>query len=152
MKAPMLAAAALVVAVAAVARAEDGRFDKTIPFPRSGEAKLDWKYDTVTIRSVEVRNYPNDEDIEKARSKDPKDHSWLWWEFRVDNRGPKEYKLRLWVDVLDKDGKVLKSDDRSASADAGKIDDSIRVSGRILTLQAADAPKVRLRAEIVPKK
>ena len=35
--------------------------------------------------------------------------------------------------------------------DAGKIDDSIRVSGRILTLEAADAPKVRIRAEIVPK-
>jgi len=144
-------AAAILLLAAAVARSEDGRFDKTIGFPRSGDAKLDWKYDTVTIRSVECRNYPNDEDIEKARSKDPKDHSWLWWEFHVDNRGSKSYKLRLWVDVLDKDGKVLKSDDRSATVDPDKIDDSIRVSGRILTLQAADAPKVRVRAEIVSK-
>jgi hypothetical protein len=151
MKGRALAAAALALAVAAAAFAEDGRFDKTIPFPRSGDAKLDWKYGQVTIRSVECRNYPNDEDIEKARSKDPKDHSWLWWEFRVDNRGPKSYKVRFWVDVLDKDGKVLKADDRSASIDADKIDDSIRVSGRLLTLQAADAPKVRVRAEIVPK-
>ena len=151
MKGRALAAAALALAIAAVALAEDGRFDKTIAFPRSGEAKLDWKYEKVTIRSVECRNYPNDEDIEKARSKDPKDHSWLWWEFRVDNRGPKSYKVRFWIDVLDKDGKVLKSDDRSASIDSDKIDDSIRVSGRLLTLQAADAPKVRVRAEIVPK-
>ena len=146
-----LGAAAILLFTAAIARSEDGRFDKTIAFPRNGDAKLDWKFDKVTIRSVECRNYPNDEDIEKARSKDPKDHSWLWWEFRVDNRGPKEYKLRLWVDVLDKDGKVVKSDDRSATVDSGKIDDSIRVSGRILTLQAADSPKVRVRAEIVPK-
>ena len=136
---------------AATAAAQDGRFDKTIPFPRSGDAKLDWTFEKVTIRSLEVRNYPSDEDIEKARSKDPKDHSWLWWEFHVDNRGPREYKLRLWVDVVDKDGKVVKSDDRSATVDAGKIDDSIRVSGRILTLQAADSPKVRVRAEIIPK-
>lgn len=151
MRSRLSAAAILLLFAAAIARSEDGRFDKTIAFPRNGDAKLDWKYDKVTIRSVECRNYPNDEDIEKARSKDPKDHSWLWWEFRVDNRGPKSYKVRFWVDVLDKDGKVLKSDDRSASIDADKIDDSIRVSGRLLTLQAADAPKVRVRAEIVPK-
>ncbi|HTY40863.1 MAG TPA: hypothetical protein VMH79_03210 [Thermoanaerobaculia bacterium] len=137
--------------VAAVAAAQDGKFDKTIPFPRTREATLNWTFEKVTIRSVEVRNYPNDDDIEKARTKDPKDHSWLWWEFRVDNRGPKDYKVRFWVDVLGKDGKVLKSDDRSATIDAGKIDDSIRVSGRLLTLEAADAPKVRVRAEIIPK-
>ncbi|HTR03595.1 MAG TPA: hypothetical protein VMN82_10405 [Thermoanaerobaculia bacterium] len=137
--------------VAAVTAAQDGRFDKTIPFPRTREATLNWTFEKVTIRSLEVRNYPNDEDIEKARTKDPKDHSWLWWEFRVDNRGPKDYKARFWIDVLGKDGKVLKSDDRSATVDAGKIDDSIRVSGRLLTLEAADAPKVRVRAEIIPK-
>jgi hypothetical protein len=144
-------AAVVLLLVAATARSEDGRFDKTISFPRSGDAKLDWKYETVVIRTVECRNYPNEEDIEKARSKDPKDHSWLWWEFHVDNRGPKSYKVRFWIDVLDKDGKVVKSDDRSATIDAGKIDDSIRVSGRLLTLEAADSPKVRLRAELVPK-
>jgi len=144
-------AAAVLLLAAATAFSEDGRFDKTIAFPRSGDVKLDWTFEKVTIRSVEVRNYPNEEDIEKARAKDPKDHSWLWWEFHVDNRGPKNYKARFWIDVLDKDGKIVKSDDRSASIDAGKIDDSIRVSGRMLTLDAADAPKVRLRAEIVPK-
>ena len=144
-------AAAVLLLAAATAFSEDGRFDKTIAFPRSGDVKLDWTFEKVTIRSVEVRNFPNEEDIEKARSKDPKDHSWLWWEFHVDNRGPKNYKARFWIDVLDKDGKIVKSDDRSASIDAGKIDDSIRVSGRMLTLDAADAPKVRLRAEIVPK-
>ena len=144
-------AVAVLLLAAATARSEDGRFDKTIPFPRSGDAKLDWTFEKVTIRSVECRNYPNEEDIEKARSKDPNDHSWLWWEFTVDNRGPKNYKVRFWIDVLDKDGKVVKSDDRNATIDAGKMDDSIRVSGRLLTLQAADSPKVRVRAEIVPK-
>ncbi|HKD20103.1 MAG TPA: hypothetical protein VKG23_19800 [Thermoanaerobaculia bacterium] len=144
-------AAAVLLLAAATARSEDGRFDKTIAFPHSGEAKLDWTYQQCTVRGVEVRNFPNEEDIEKARSKDPKDHSWLWWEFHVDNRGPKDCKVRFWVDVLGKDGKVVKSDERSATMDAGKVDDSIRVSGRMLTLEAAEAPKVRVRAEIVPK-
>jgi len=146
-----LSAAVVLLLAAAAAPAQDGRFDKTIPFPRTGDAKLDWTFEKVTIRTVECRNYPNEEDIEKARTKDPKDHSWLWWEFTVDNRGPKNYKVRFWIDVIDKDGKVVKSDDRSASIDAGKMDDSIRVSGRLLTLEAADSPKVRVRAEIVPK-
>ncbi len=144
-----LAPAALLLAASALA--EDGRFEKTIVFPRSRDAQLDWSHQKCTIRSVEVRNYPDSEDIEKARSKDPNDHSWLWWEFRIDNRGTRDCKIRLWVEVLDKAGKVVKNGDRSGSVDAGKIDDTIRVSTRMRTLDAADAPKVRLRAEIIPK-
>jgi hypothetical protein len=150
MKGRFLVAAAILLAAAA-ARAEDGHFEKTIAFPRRGEATLDWTYQKCTIRGVEVRNYPSSEDIEKARSKDPDDHSWLWWEFRVDNRGSRDCKIRLWVEILDKNGKVLKDGDRSGSVDAGKIDDSIRVSARMRTIDAADAPKVRVRAEIIPK-
>jgi hypothetical protein len=100
---------------------------------------------------VQVRNYPSREDIEKARRKDPDDHSWLWWEFHLDNRGARDCKIRLWVEVLDKNGRVVKDGDRSSSVDAGKIDDDIRVSTRMRTLEAADAPRVRLRAQIIPK-
>jgi hypothetical protein len=150
MKGRFLVAAAILLAAAA-ARAEDGHFEKTIPFPRRGEATLGWTYQKCTIQGVEVRNYPSSEDIEKARSKDPDDHSWLWWEFRVDNRGSRDCKVRLWIEILDKNGKVLKDGDRSGSVDAGKIDDSIRVSARMRTIDAAEAPKVRVRAEIIPK-
>jgi hypothetical protein len=150
MRGRFLLAAAILLAPA-FARAEDGRFEKTIAFPRSGDAKLDWTFQKCTIRSVEVRNYPSSEDIEKARTKDPDDHSWLWWEFRIDNRGPRDCKVRVWVEILDKSGKVLKDGDHSGNVDAGKIDDSIRVSARMRTVDAADAPKVRLRGEIIPK-
>jgi hypothetical protein len=150
MKRRILLAAAIWLATAA-ARAEDGRFEKTIAFPRTGDVPLSWTYQKCTIRSVEVRNYPSREDIEKARAKDPDDHSWLWWEFRIDNRGPRDCKVRVWIEILDKNGKVIKDGDRSGSVDAGKIDDSIRVSARMRTLDAADAPKVRVRAEIIPK-
>ena len=130
--------------------AQDGRFEKTIPFPRNTNARLDWTYEKCTIRGVQVRNYPDDEDIEKARHSEPDDKSWLWWEFSIDNRGPAKIKLKLWVEVLDKDGKVLKADDRSASVDPFESDE-VRVSGRLRTVDAADAPKVRLRADIIPK-
>lgn len=150
MRGRFLLAAAILLA-SALARAEDGRFEKTVAFPRSGDAKLDWTFQKCTIRSVEVRNYPSSEDIEKARTKDLDDHSWLWWEFRIDNRGPRDCKVRVWVEILDKSGKVLKDGDRSGNVDAGKIDDSIRVSARMRTVDAADAPKVRLRGEILPK-
>lgn len=142
---------AAVLLIAPALPAEDGRFEKTIPFPRGTEAKLDWTYDKVTIRSVEVRNYPDREDIEKARDKDHDDHSWLWWEFHADNRGSREAKVKLWVEILDAKGNVVKASDRSGSVDAGKIDDSIRVSTRLRTLDIADAPKVRIKAEILPK-
>jgi len=136
---------------AAVLVAEQGKFEKTIPFPRSGEAPLNWTHERCTIRGVQVRNYPSREDIEKARRKDPDDHSWLWWEFHIDNRGARDCKIRLWVEVLDKNGRVVKDGDRNGSVDAGKIDDDIRVSTRMRTLEAADAPRVRLRAQIIPK-
>lgn len=135
---------------AAALSAQDGRFEKTITFPRTRDARLDWTYQKCTIRSVQVRNYPDDEDIEKARHSEPNDKSWLWWEFSIDNRSPAECKVKLWVEVLDKTGKVVKADDRSASVDAFE-DDLVRVSGRLRTLDAADAPKVRLRADIIPK-
>ncbi|HEY1434519.1 MAG TPA: hypothetical protein VGG65_04040, partial [Thermoanaerobaculia bacterium] len=80
MKRVLLAATATILLAAAGARAEDGRFEKTIPFPRRGDATLDFTYQKCTVRSVEVRNYPSSDDIQKARTKDPDDHSWLWWE------------------------------------------------------------------------
>ncbi len=150
MKKASLAHAVVLLLLAAAAAGEE-RFEKTIAFPRSGDAPLGWTYRNCTIRSVQVRNYPDAEDIAKARAKDPGDHSWLWWEFRVDNRGSRDCKVRVWVEVLDKNGKLVKDGDHSGNVDAGQIDDAIRVSTRLRTLDAADSPKVRLRAEIIPK-
>ncbi len=144
----LIATAALLGAASLAA--EDGQFEKTIPFPRHREAKLDFTFHKCTIRGVQVRNYPDEEDIEKARASDPKDSSWLWWEFDVDNRGPEKLKLKLFVEILDKSGQTVKSGDRSATID-GFESDEYRVSTRMRTLDAADSPKVRIRAQIVPK-
>lgn len=147
MRTRILALAVVGACVGAVAPAQQ-EFEKTIPVPRTGVARLNWTSDRCSVLSVELRNYPDEEDIDKARSSDPNDHSWVWWEFNVENRGDTKCKVRLWVEVLDKNGKVLKSSDRSDTIDAHKLDDDIRVSTRMKTIDIADAPKARLRAHI----
>ena len=143
--------AALLLTAAAALLGENGRFEKTIAFPRGTDAKLDFTYEKVTIREVQCRNYPDAEDVEKARTKDHDDHSWLWWEFHADNHGNREAKIHFWVEILDAKGAVIKASDRSGTIDAGKIDDSFRVSTRLRTIDIADAPKVRIKAEILAK-
>jgi hypothetical protein len=144
-----MTAAALLLGAAPLV-ADEGTFEKTIPFPRNREASLDFTAHKCTIRTVQVRNYPDEEDIRKARTKDPKDNSWLWWEFHIDNRAPGKVAVKLFVEVLDKNGRIVKSGDRSSTVDAHETD-TVRVSTRLRTLDAADSPKVRIRAEIRPK-
>ena len=45
------------------------------------------------------------------------------------------------MDVYDKSGRVVKSSDRSDTVDAGKLDDNIRISTRMRTIDIWDAPK-----------
>jgi hypothetical protein len=141
----------LLGAAAAGSAAAQQSFEKTIPIPRTGVARLNWTSDRCSVVSLELRNYPDEEDIEKARHSDPNDHSWVWWEFNVENRGDRKCKIRLWVEVLDKSGKVLKASDRSDTVDAHKDDDDIRVSTRMKTIDIADGPKAHIRAEIGPR-
>jgi hypothetical protein len=126
-------------------------FEKTIPIPRTGETKLGWTSEGCSVRAVSLQNYPDRDDIEKARKSDPNDHSWVWWNFHVENRGQTKCKIKLWVDVYGKDGQIVKSSDRSDTVDAGKLDDNIRLSTRMKTLDIADSPKAHIRAEIGTK-
>jgi hypothetical protein len=127
------------------------KFEKSIPIPRTGESKLAWTAAGCTVRSVSLQNYPSGEDIDKARTRDHDDKSWVWWNFQVENRGDAKCKIHLWVDIQDKSGHVVKSSDRSDTVDAGKLDDNIRLSTRMRTLDIADSPKAAIRAEIGAK-
>jgi hypothetical protein len=141
---------AVVFLLAGVARlsAADGAFEKTIPVPRDSDARLDWKYKECAVEGLTLRNYPDEEDVEEARRKDPGDKSWLWWEFNVSNSGDRKCKISLALDVLDRKGNVVKSSDRSDSVKPGELDDDIRVSTLMKTLDIVDAAKVRIRAKI----
>jgi hypothetical protein len=140
-----------VLGVSSAVSAADGSFEKTIPVPRRADARLGWTFQGCSVDSLTLRNYPDDDDIADARSKDPNDKSWLWWEFNVANRSDRKCQIKLWVEILDKRGNVVKSSDRSGSVDAGATDDDIRVSTLMKTLDIADAAKVRLRAHITFK-
>ena len=142
----ILAAAFLLAASSLIA--EEGFVEKSIPFPRRGPGKVDLVYQKCTIQTLEARNYPDQEEIEKARANDPKDSSWIWWQFELDNRGPERFKIHLYVEVLDKAGTVVTKSDRSVTID-GFASESYRISGRMRTLDAADSPKVRVRAQFV---
>ncbi len=141
----------LALVLSAPALLAAGSFHKTIPVPRTGETRLNWSAGGCTVRSVSLQNYPDSDDVAKARHKDPDDKSWVWWNFHVENRGDLKCKIHLWVDVYDKSGHVAKSSDRSDTVDPDKFDDNIRVSTRMRTIDIADSPKADIRAEIGPK-
>jgi len=141
----------LFFAGASALSAAAGSFEKTGPVPRQGDLRLGWTYQGCSVKSLTLRNYPDRGDVEDARRKDPGDKSWLWWEFNVANRSARECRISLSVEVFDRRGTVVKSSDRSGSVSAGELDDDIRVSTLIRTLDIADSPKVRLRATIAPK-
>ena len=149
MSRPTIAAALLLAG--SVLLAEEGVLEKTIDFPRRGAGRVDLVYKKCTIQTLEARNYPDEEDIEKARANNPKDNSWIWWQFDLDNRGPEKFKIKLYVEVLDKAGNIVTKSDRSVTID-GFEDESYRISGRMRTLDAADSPKVRVRAQFVHDK
>ena len=141
----------LLLSASAALLAEDGRFEKSIAIPHGGDEKIGFSRDGCSVLSVTVRNFPSREDIDKARSEKPNDNSWVWWDFHVENRMNVRCKISLWVDIFDKDGKAVKSSDRSDTVDAGKLDDNIRISTRMRTLDIADSPKATIRAQIAPK-
>lgn len=126
-------------------------FEKSIPVPRTGEAKLGWTSAGCSVRSVSLQNYPSQEDIDKARREDQNDKSWVWWNFHVENRGQAKCKIHLWVDIYDRAGHAVKSSDRSDTVGAGALDDNIRVPTRMKTMDIADSPRAHIRAEIGPK-
>ncbi|MDQ5873410.1 MAG: hypothetical protein M3547_14525 [Acidobacteriota bacterium] len=103
------------------------------------------------MHSLTLRNFPDEGDIEEARRKDPGDKTWLWWEFNVSNSGDTKCRISLLLQVLDKRGNVVKSSDRSDSVSPGELDDDIRVSTLMKTLDIVDAAKVRVKARIEPR-
>jgi hypothetical protein len=151
---PALAAAlfAALFTFASAGPAADGTsFEKTIPIPKNRDVKLDWTAGGCAVRSLSLRNYPSEEDVQKARDKDHDDKSWLWWNFEVENRSSTKCRISLIVDVYAPSGKVVKSSDKSDTVEEHKMDDNIRLSMRMRTLDIEDAPNARIRAQIGPK-
>jgi hypothetical protein len=128
-----------------------GKFEKSISIPHGGDAEIGFARDGCSVLSVTLRNFPSREDIDTARREKPDDKSWVWWDFHVENRGSVKCRIQIWVDIYDKDGRAVKSSDRTDTVDPGKLEDNIRLSTRMRTLDIADAPRATIRAQIGPK-
>ena len=87
----------------------------------------------------------------EGADEDPNDNSWVWWDFHVENRGDAKCKISIAVEIFDKSGKVVKSSDKTDTVDGHKMDDNIRLSTRMRTLDIVDSPKAHIRAEIGPR-
>ncbi|MEP7132658.1 MAG: hypothetical protein ABI914_05805 [Acidobacteriota bacterium] len=150
---PALFALAAATALTALpARAAE--FEKSVAVPKAGRANLGWTSGGCSVRGVSLRdypNYPNADDIRKARHEDPSDTSWLWWDFHVENRGSGKCRISLTVEVYDRSGRVVKSGDKTDTVDDHKLDDNIRISTRMRTLDIVDSPRARIRGEIRPR-
>jgi hypothetical protein len=131
--------------------ATEGKFEKSISIPHGGDAKIGFAREGCSVLSVTLRNFPSREDIDTARREKPDDKSWVWWDFHVENRGRVKCRIQIWVDIYDKDGRAVKSSDRTDTVDPGKLDDNIRLSTRMRTLDITDAPRATIRAQIGPK-
>jgi hypothetical protein len=142
---------ALFLGSSAALAGADGKFEESISIPHGGDAKNGFARDGCSVVSVTLRNFPSRADIDTARREKPDDKSWVWWDFHVENRGNVKCRIQLWVDIYDKAGRAVKSSDRTDTVDAGKLDDNIRLSTRMRTLDIADAPKATVRAQIGPK-
>ena len=124
-----------------------GEFDTTIPIPRSGKAELGWTSDKCSVRSVSLQHYPSAKTIEKARKSNPNDTSGVWWVFRVENAG-RQCRIKFWVDIYGENGEIVKSADKNEVVDGGMLDVYLTVPTRVKTIDIADSPKARLRAEL----
>jgi hypothetical protein len=118
----------------------------TIPFPRGGSASVGLVHGPLLIRSVTLKNRPSVSEIRRALRSDRKDTKLLAWVFQVANAGRRDWHARIVVNVLDREGLVLASNDRTAEIDARDFHDRITVFTRIRTVNYARADRAQIQA------
>jgi len=133
------------LALAALASAAE-RATTTIPFPRAGVEPVGLTNGPLRIRSVYLKNRPKPREIREAR-RDRDDSQTLRWVFFVSNTGRRDWKARIHVAVLDREGRLLAENSREDEVDAHRWRDHISVWTRIRTIDypAADRAVIDVR-------
>ena len=146
----LLIAAAALAAAAALGAAET---DKTIPMPkRDQDVKIDFSADKAKIVSLRIQHYPDEDDVEKAKTKDLNDKHLTFWNFSVSNRDEtRKVRMKIAIEVIGKDGSIVGKGDKSDTVDAGKLDDNIRVWVHMKTLDIVSAKSAKLHLSIEPR-
>jgi hypothetical protein len=124
--------------------------ERTVPF-KPGLHKLDLTFGEVTIESVEVKAWPDAEDLAKAE-KDPNDTKTMWIVFTYTSKAATDYKCKYAAAVLDPDGgKPWAEDDATRTLDKGKVADTNRFGMKMKTLQYKLAQKMKVSFEVWKK-
>lgn len=131
------------------ASAEGEKFERSYPFVGDKDVKVGIKVGAVTIESFRIRHWPDSDDFEKAR-KDLNDTHTMVVEFTYSNRDrDKDYKCKYVVTIpAGKDGKPFGENDRTATLDKGKIDDTNSMFVKMRTNDYKVAKTIKISFEI----
>lgn len=149
MRAHLLSASLLALLLAAPLAADEHKtVEKSFPFVGDKDIKIGIKHGDVTIESVRIRNWPDGEDFEKAE-KDLNDTHTMVVEFTYSNRDlDRDYKCTYTVTIPGKDGKPYGTNDRTATLDKGKVDDTNKMFVKMRTNDYKAAKKIEIKFEI----
>ena len=143
---------AAVVLASSLALAAGEKFDKSYPFEGDKDIKVGIKVGDVTIESFRIRHWPDSDDFQKA-AKDLNDTHTMVVEFRYSNRdSDHDYKCKYVATIPGgKDGKPFGENDRTATLDKGKIDDTNTFFVKMKTNDYKVAKTIRISFEIWKK-
>lgn len=148
------AAAAFAAALLASspAHGETQKFERSFPFVGDKDVKVGLKVGDATIESFRIRHWPDADDFRKAE-KDLNDTHTMVVEFRYSNRDrDHDYKCKYVVTIPGaRDGKPFGQNDRTATLDKGKLDDTNSFFVKMVTNDYKVAKTVRVSFEIWKK-
>ncbi|HEY3351127.1 MAG TPA: hypothetical protein VGM13_15215 [Thermoanaerobaculia bacterium] len=143
-----LLAAAASLSLAAAEPAQKGKFEKSFPFTGDKDIKIGFKYHDVTIESFRIRHWPDGDDIRKGE-KDHSDTHTSWVDFTYSNRDDgHDYKCTYTVTVPGGPNGVYGKNDRTATLDKGKRDDTNKLSLRMKTHEYRLAKTIKISLEV----
>lgn len=147
-----LAACVGLLLASSIGLAEKAKFERSFPFVGDKDVKVGIKSGDVTIESFRIRHWPNSEDFEKAQ-KELNDKHTMVVEFRYSNRDrDNDYKCTYVVTIPGgKDGKPFGENDRTATLDKGKVDDTNSMFVKMYTNDYKAAKTIRISFEIWKK-
>jgi hypothetical protein len=142
--APTALAAALALLTVAPAAAAGKLVEETVDVPRATRVPLTLAFEKSSIIAVESQNDPKPEDIEEARTKDPKDKTWVLLRFFYRNEGWTGQKVKVRALLLDEAGGVLADSGRSTTLGKQEKEDTFNIPMKVKTLDWGRAAKMKL--------
>ena len=142
-------AVALLTLFALPASAGEGKtVTKTFPFVGDRDVRVGVRAGSASIDSFRVRNWPDDEELDKG-DHDHGDSTTMVVEFTYTNRDDDhDYNCQYVVRILGPGGEEWAENDRTASLDKGKYEDTNRMFVKMKTYRFRRAKKIEISFRI----